>query len=178
MSLLNHLYKDILKKADGKFRTYYSNCSVEGEKCLLLYDNDGCDAQFMPGTMDIFCLKKYDQTGKDYKRIILYLCTESDFEESENHDISQDEEAESLDDLNDCDLCSFEPVAKKQCVIGDDEMIAIQIQTSLGEEYVRLDQSSPARHTQLPTSESFVNHLSKAVDDTEQFFIIIRRGTS
>ena len=72
MSLLNQLYKDILKKADGKFRTYYSNCSVEGEKCLLLYDNDGCDSQFMPGTKDIFCLKKYhDETGKDYKRIVL-----------------------------------------------------------------------------------------------------------
>ena len=40
---------------------------------------DGKTAQFMPGTVDFFDLAKYkDNVGKDYKRLVFYLCTVED----------------------------------------------------------------------------------------------------
>ena len=53
---------------------------------MLLYE-DGTRAQFLPGEgKEFFSLSKYKEAlGKDYRRIVLYLCTERDYEYNNDH---------------------------------------------------------------------------------------------
>lgn len=76
-------YADVCTQAEAKFKAYHSNCYKEGEEYRLLYES-GKDAQFLPGT-EFFSLKRYrEEIGKDYKSIVLYLCTNEDLNASEN----------------------------------------------------------------------------------------------
>ena len=54
----------------------------DGENYMLSYDN-GNEAMFMPGqTQDFFVLSKYrEELGRDYRRIVLFLCTEENLRE-------------------------------------------------------------------------------------------------
>ena len=67
-------YANILEKATEKFKAFDRNFDSEKEY-VLLYD-DGQSAQFMPGgCKDFFDMEEYKKgLGKDYKRIILFLC--------------------------------------------------------------------------------------------------------
>ena len=58
----------------------------EGEDYVLLYE-DGTRVQFLPGEgKEFFSLSKYKKAlGKDYRRIVLYLCTERDYEYNNDH---------------------------------------------------------------------------------------------
>ena len=50
--------------------------------CLLL--ENGKEALFLPGGKEFFTLKRYrEEVGKEFSKIILYLCTRSDFDTSE-----------------------------------------------------------------------------------------------
>ena len=74
------------------------------------------EAQFPPGTTKFFNLTRYRfETGKDYKRIVLYLCTRADLQISETGYQSYD----SNDD---------EPPYKRT-QIEDDEVLARQLQS-------------------------------------------------
>lgn len=60
-----------------KWKAYHSkaNCYDEATEYMLLFE-DGIEAQFLLGTYELFTLKCYQtEIGKDYKRIIMYLCT-------------------------------------------------------------------------------------------------------
>ena len=48
---------------------------------MLLYDN-GNEALFMPGqTQEFFVLSEYrEELERDYRRIVLFLCTEKNYE--------------------------------------------------------------------------------------------------
>ena len=54
----------------------------DGENYMLSYDN-GNEAMFMPGqTHDFFVLSKYrEELGRDYRKIVLFLCTEENLRE-------------------------------------------------------------------------------------------------
>lgn len=156
-------YSDVLIKAKERFKAFYSNYYIESEEYVLLYES-GMQAQFMPGTTDFFCLKKYhEETGKDYKRIVLYLCTQSDLEASDSGRYNSGNESD-------------EPAAKKANV-SDDEMLAIQIQAEQNEEFSEQAQTYPqvnakadkSRETTFSSCESLINHLKRDVDNTKQF---------
>ena len=79
-------YTNVRTQAEAKFKAYHSNCYKEGEEYRLLYES-GKDAQFIPGTTEFFTLKRYrEEIGKDYKSIVLYLCTNEELNASENPD--------------------------------------------------------------------------------------------
>ena len=66
---------------------------------MFVYE-DGSQALFLPGTKEFFTLKRYkNETGKDYKRIVLYLCT--------NDDLSKNENSENFEDSSDDDIDSY-----------------------------------------------------------------------
>ena len=75
-------YKVILQKAEEKWKAFHSDLYDETEQCVLVFES-GNEAQFLPGTSaskDFFSLKRYkEETRKDYNKIVLYLCTLSDF---------------------------------------------------------------------------------------------------
>ena len=84
-------YSVVRTQAEAKFKAYHSNHYREME-CLLLYES-GKQAQFLPGTTEFFNLKRYkEEIGKDYKSIVLYLCTNEDLIASENPDLDTDGE--------------------------------------------------------------------------------------
>ena len=54
-----------------------------GDDYVLLLEN-GKEALFLPGGKEFFTLKRYrEEVGKEFSKIILYLCTRSDFDTSE-----------------------------------------------------------------------------------------------
>eukprot|EP00794_Sanderia_malayensis_P001628 gene1628-1807_t len=86
----------ILEKAQKKWKDYQPDSYTETEY-VLTYPN-GKSARFMPGTFEFFNLKWYkEEIGKEYKRLVFYLCTPDDYLVSEN----------SLEDF-------YETPAKKQ----------------------------------------------------------------
>ena len=94
-------YMNILEKAKTKWKHFYSDTYKEDEEYVLSY-SDGKSAQFLPGTCQSFDLQEYKkETGKDYKRIVLFLCTMEDYLLSESG-------GAALDDLEE----DFEPPGK------------------------------------------------------------------
>ena len=63
---------------------------------MLLYD-DGSSVLFMPGRSTDFNLEEYKkELGKDYKRIVLYLCSEADYNIAEGNLVPSDQEDDDL----------------------------------------------------------------------------------
>ena len=54
---------------------------IEDDENYMLHDN-GSETLFMPGqTQDFFVLSKYrEELGRDYRRIVYFLCTEKNYE--------------------------------------------------------------------------------------------------
>lgn len=76
-------YTVISSKAIEKWKAYQSQLYIEEEEYMLVFE-DGKEAQFLPGTVEFFNLLRYhEEIGKDYKRIVLYLCTTTDIKVSE-----------------------------------------------------------------------------------------------
>lgn len=72
-------YCEIRDNAIKKWKSYHSDYFQEGAEYLLLFEDGQC-AQFLPGTTEFLTLKKYkEEIGKDYKGIVLYLCSEEDY---------------------------------------------------------------------------------------------------
>ena len=69
----------------------------------------------MPGTKEFFTAKRYkEESGKDYKRITLYLCSNYDLKKNEDFDHESETEDEFL-----------EPAEKKsKSQVEQDEIIA------------------------------------------------------
>ena len=66
------------EKAEEKWKAYYSNLYDADEHYSLVYE-DGQIVKFLPGTNEPFSLKRYqEESGIDYNRINLYLCTMKD----------------------------------------------------------------------------------------------------
>lgn len=64
-----------------KLKAYHSNILDTNEDYVLLLEN-GEEARFIPGSCpkEFFSLKRYkEDLGKDYAKIVLYLCCVSDF---------------------------------------------------------------------------------------------------
>lgn len=83
LKVLNTLtYPSLNKQAEEKWKCYHSNLYSEEEQYLLVCE-DGKKAMFLPGTSEMFTLRRYkEETGKEYNRITLYLCSQSDYDKS------------------------------------------------------------------------------------------------
>ena len=99
LSVLNKApYNVILEKAVGKFSAYHSDVFDTNEDYVLLLEN-GEEAQFILGSCpkEFLSLKRYkEDLGKDYARIILYLCSMNDFIINTHED--EEEEKDPIDE--------------------------------------------------------------------------------
>ena len=69
----------VRQKAEEKWKAFYSNFYDENQTYLLLYE-DGQKVLFLPGTSELFTLKRYqEELGRDYNRIYLHLRTNEDY---------------------------------------------------------------------------------------------------
>ncbi|XP_057310219.1 uncharacterized protein LOC130648194 [Hydractinia symbiolongicarpus] len=69
----------VLIKAENKWRQYHPDFYDTEEEYCLLYES-GEKVTTIPGCEEDFILHRYrEEVGKDYKRIVLYLCKENDF---------------------------------------------------------------------------------------------------
>ena len=76
-------YTVIRTKAEEKWKAYHSDLYKDEEDYVVTYEN-GKEAQFLPGSVEFFNLKRYQkEVGKDFKRIVLFLCTMADQQASE-----------------------------------------------------------------------------------------------
>ena len=202
-------YAEVRTQALLKWKAYQSNEYADGKEYALVFD-DGKEAQFLPGSKEFFNLKRYkEETGKDYKRIVLYLCT--------TDDLSRSEDFEQDNDSNDEYSVPAEKKARSQ--IQHDEIIARQLQSQFNDTspddtiniveddeltmstenenvssrqsdekscssgmLVENDHSSAVPKIEeaqkYQNSTDIAQELAKQVDQSEQFYIVVRRGST
>ena len=204
---------------------FYSNFYDENQTYLLLYE-DGQKVLFLPGTSELFTLKRYqEELGKDYNRIYLCLCPNEDYintvmsgddseddsmsrlpkcsklvDDSEDDSMSRlpncskfvdDNEDDSMSRLPNCSKLESVPVVTiPEEQIKLDEEFARQLNNELNQVDVDVEvvvensdnlqvQSSDGESAEKHTQETLTDHvtvvkeLSKRVDDTGQFFIVV-----
>ena len=141
---------------------------------------------FMPGSpKEFFSLKRYqEETGKDFKRITLYLCTEADFRLSEfgleggSEACKEVEPEEKRRRLNSDENPAERPGGLEQDSHVDQDALDYEIAKALEESLNDETQESLSKGDDLSDHTSVIQALQNRVPETGQFFIILRRGAS
>ena len=133
-------YNVILEKAVDKFKAYHSDIFDTSEDYVLLLEN-GEEAQFIPGSRlkELFSLKRYkDYLGKDYAKIVLYLCRMNDFIINTGDDEGDEkEEKDAIHESSTAKKRKTEPTVAFEWVITtyeSDEAMAMELQKKSDEE--------------------------------------------
>ena len=189
----------VRQKAEEKWKAYYRNLYEESPTYLLLYE-DGQQVLFLPGTSELFSLKRYqEEIGKDYNRIHLYLCTTEDYNNTvDDGDESEDEET-SPSASKYAKVENETALTKVGEQIQQDEQLARELENQFNQEVwqdqqiienvavQKMSDSLVQQETgaEQSTSEtiltdhfSVVKKLSTRVDNTGQFFMVVRRASS
>lgn len=210
-------YTVIFSKTIEKCKAYQSQLYIEEEEFTLVYE-DGKQAQFLPGTVEFFnCLRYHEEIGKDYKRIVLYLCTTTDIRAAER----SQQEGYSSESENSEDENQFRGVKKAKSEIDRDEELAKTLQLKFDREAGQFDVTiageekcapNPISHgcdsiqedlpmlsaetivavsntttvrkcpeekpAQFTSREDLLRSLGNSVDEFDQFFLVVRRGSS
>ena len=166
--------------SEVKFKAYYPNHFEEGEQYHLIFES-GQDAQFIPETTELFTLRRFkEEIGKDYKNIVLYLCTNRDLVGNEG---DYDSEKEF-----DCFPKGKKPKLQVVGQIESEEILARQLQSEMDNNseatesspdtgMVRSDITIEEDCKQYTNHFSVVSALKKRVQNSGQFFIVARRGS-
>ncbi|XP_028395679.1 uncharacterized protein LOC114519707 [Dendronephthya gigantea] len=197
----------IHEKAEEKWRAYYSNLYNANQPYLLVYE-DGQIVNCLPGTEEPFSLKRYhEESGIDYNRINLFLCTMDDH----NHFLMREFDSDS-EDSSPPIKCpksdnSSANVVDKQIKLDENlarqlesriewenmdnkESVAEQVQDLIPlDEVVVIDNNNTQLKTDdleqevinntVLTDRNCIEELRKRVDSiTGQFFIVARRGSN
>ena len=180
----------ILEKALDKFKAYHSDIVDTNEDYVLLLEN-GEEAQFIPGSghKEFFSLKRYkEDLGKDYAKIVLYLCRMSDFLVNTGDDEEGDEKEEKVPfhESSRPKKRKTESTVEFQEVITayeSDEAMAIELQKKFDEEsnedltaptfdFHSLQKSTIAHED----TASVVRAMQRNFKQDHDFFIVTRRG--
>ena len=145
LRILNSAKSSLVRqKAEEKWKAFYSNFYDENQTYLLLYE-DGQKVLFLPGTSELFTLKRYqEELGKDYNRIYLYLCTNEDY----NNTVMSGDDSED-------DSKSHLPKCSKLVDDSEDDSMS------------RLPNCSKFVDDSEDDSMSRLSNCSKLVDDSE-----------
>ena len=104
-------YSSILIKAVTKWQEFHQDLYKEDEHYILVYES-GQEAFYLPGSaLEQFSLQRYrEEIGKDYKRVVLYLCTISDqkYHERKFTDFT-DDSIETNDEVEGDTVASIQP---------------------------------------------------------------------
>ena len=198
--------KALLESAIEKFKAFNANLFIEGEEYLLLLE-DCQEAVFMPGSQrEFFSFRRYqEEIGKEFRRIVLYLCTESDFRmfsggEGRDSPMEVDDvhvHIEGLGKAEERELqieedANFARCLQEQFDNEDGDQVKILSEVASDEHndsgncFVKQDTSqkgtnSPDSVEKDPVENlhtdctSVVQAMEKQVNNSEQFFIVIRR---
>lgn len=186
-------YADVRAQAETKFKAYHTNCYREGEEYSLLYES-GQEAQFLPGTREFFSLSKYrDELGKDYKRIVLYLCTSEDLKASESHDAREVDENVTSGEadhppqkkiktkINSDEMLEGQedhpPQKISQTQIDSDEMLARKLQSEFNNEDA-VESTNQEVVNKFDSCSSLISCLQERINKENQMFIVVRRGST
>ena len=180
----------ILEKAMDKFKAYHSDIVDTNEDYVLLLES-GEEAQFIPGSCpkEFFSLKRYkEDLGRDYAKIVLYLCRMSDFL-PDTDDVDEEAKTEERVPAHESSV----PKRKKTEVTEEfeefittyesDEAMALELQMKFDEESMEdltvptidlhsLQKTTPAHED----TASVVRAMQKNVKQDCDFFIVTRRG--
>jgi len=186
----NATYSAVLALAQEKFKAYHCNHYEDGATYHLLYES-GKKADFHPGTTESFNLRRYkEELGKDYKSIVLFLCTHDDFlgelledleEEEEPHCPPKKRKAEYQ--IIEDDQISNQNKGDDQISeqIKEDETLARKLQSvedAMDQSGVKVNkQSCPETVKDFDNISELINHLNAKTSSTEQFFMVVRRGS-
>ena len=212
----NAPYAEILSKAVKKWKAHHSDLYIEDEEYFPVFES-GKEAQVIPGTVELFTLSRYqEEIGKDYKRIVLYLCSRTNVNSAEHgygssvSEYSAEEckakraklqiknDEESARDLQfefdkDINAGQFVDDGKRDGKSSPD--VAITSSSSEVSVDVKILEDSsipcttatnnatePACHENHPIlflkCEDLLRSLASGLDDSDQFFLVIRRGSS
>lgn len=166
-------YEELRKKAVSKGLDYYPECLNKDHDYFLAFEG-GDECVNMPGTSMPFNLAKYkEELGRDYKRIVLYLC-------SVNDKILKDKFGRRYDDDDDDDTSDTDSeTSKKRRSLQEieDEKFAANLQAAYANEIPQPEEEQ-IRDTSTPQSASdILTELSQNVIKFRQFFLAIRRNT-
>ena len=161
-------YEELRKKAVGKGLDYYPECLDKDNDYFLAFEG-GNECALMPGTSMPFNLAKYkDEVGRDYKRIVLYLCSVNDKILKEKFEIQ-------YDDISDVD--SEPPKKKRSLQEIEDEKFAANLQEIYANEIPQYEGEQIIDTSTPRSSSDILTELSQNVIGLEQFFLVIRRNT-
>lgn len=170
----NATYAQILEKGVEKWKVF--DRKFNGEDSYALLYEDGSYARFMPGSFkDFFNLEKYKaELGKDFKRITLYLCANSDLELSEQNpsqDNCDEDKTEVAQEAGEGSGNFVENVhtdiaiAEMQQI--EDEMLAQMIQDEW--------HNDNASEVNLKCTEDLYKIAASKVNVDKQNFLVMRR---
>ena len=178
-----------------------------------LYFESVKQAQFIPETVEFFTLLRYqEEIGKDYKRIVLYLCSQMDGNSAEHGYDSTDDEysaEEGKAKRPKLQIKNDEESARKLQLELDKDVdarefvddgkslpdVAIMLPSSEVTVDVKIRENSsipstsatnsaaePVCNEQHPllflTCEDMLRSFASGLDDSDKFFIVVRRGSS
>ena len=179
----------ILLKASEKWKAYYPELYNEDTNYIMTFEN-GNEVIWLPGTYEPFILHKYKEDfGKDYKRIVLYLCSQEDqIVANKSRDFDEDQ---FLDDDTIMPPAKFVKFAEeetydelsRECALNphfleSEEEAAVKSVVS-SEEFNLPNDNLPLAlplGSVLKTAEGFLESLLNKVNKETHFFIVTRRG--
>ncbi|PFX26960.1 hypothetical protein AWC38_SpisGene8335 [Stylophora pistillata] len=194
----------VRQKAEEKWKANYRNLYEESQTYLLL-NEDGQQVLFLPGTSELFSLKRYQkEIGKDYNRIHLYLCTFEDYRNTLDDDDDIDDEDTSHSTSKYAKVEKETALTKIGEQVKQDKQLARELERqfnqevlqdqkifenqavqernhSLAQQEMGTEQSTSgqsATETMLTDHVSVVKELSNRVDNTGQFSMVVRRVSS
>ena len=177
----------IRTKAEEKWKAYHSDLYKDGDY-IVTYEN-GKEAHFLPGSVEFFNLKRYkEEVGKDFKRIVLFLCTMAHQQASERSAIEEDILYES--DTNEKRECEV-PVMKNARLdptVANDEVVAREMQAAFD---VEVRENAP-HSADIASDDVHINALemgtkyssmpdaiaSLSKGHSKQFVLVVRRGAT
>ena len=198
-------YVTIRKKAIEKWKNYHRNLYDEEKEYILTYE-DGAEAQFLPGTHSFFDLKSYrEEIGKEYRRIVFFLCTQEDqttaeknktFDYAETSSDTSEENARYESELikNDEELAKqlqsqYDIEVKEEVIeVLDDSVPELESVNNAedlqGDKQDGVLPSQPVNMGEEENNESltesnltdFIRVMAMKLDDSDQFFLVIRRN--
>jgi hypothetical protein len=185
-------YCVILDKAVEKWKAFNSDVyDDETEDYVLLLENSK-PAQFLPGNEHFTLHRYHEEVGRDYNKIVLYLCTETDlnFEHeprcNKRYDSDSDEMSAPAKKIKkeakktscvDLTCESDENIARELQIKFDMEMHDIPIHMDdtdeKGKEYEEIESTENVKD-----STSVLKLIENKVIQSGQFFLTVRRGES
>jgi len=185
-------YRAILEKAIDKWKSFNSDIYDEREDYVLLLES-GNLAQFLPGSRnEPFTLQRYkEEVGRDFNKIVLYLCAESDYnceahtESDESDEMSAPTKRMKEDkDTNCVDLTLTESDEKLARELQDQFDMDMHDVDTINDNDNNDKENETARSSTTKTenvmkdSESVLRSIGTKVDQSGQFFVTVRRGAS